>query len=83
MGAYSTSPLRAASQNDSAPTESARSAWAIIARLMAWLIFAGGLAGAVMGIVDLRVLVTVAGLMLACTTGLVLLKLRADSHGSA
>jgi hypothetical protein len=37
----------------------------------------------VMGIVDLRVLVTVAGLMLACTTGLVLLKLRADSHGSA
>lgn len=83
MGAYSTSPLRAASQNDSAPTESARSAWTIVARLMAWLIFAGGLSGAVMGIVDLRVLVTVAGLMLACTTGLVLLKLRADSHGSA
>jgi len=83
MGAYSTSPLRAASQNDSVPTESERSAWAVVSRLMAWLIFAGGLSGAVLGIIDLRVLVTVAGLMLACTAGLVLLKLRADAHGSA
>jgi hypothetical protein len=82
MGAYSTS-LHAAAQSDSAATESARSARAIVYRLMAWLIFAGGLSGAVLGIVDLRVLVTVAGLILSCTAGLILLKLRADAHASA
>ncbi|WP_280266214.1 hypothetical protein [Nocardia wallacei] len=81
MGAYSTSPLRAVSQNDSDATESGRTAWAIAARVAAWLIFLGGVAGAVLGIADLRVLITVAGLILACTAGLVLLKLRADANG--
>jgi hypothetical protein len=83
MGAYSTSPLRAVPQNDSVATESARSAWAVVSRLMGWFIFLGGLTGAVLGIVEIRVLVTVAGLILACTAGLVLLKLRADTQGSA
>jgi hypothetical protein len=84
MGAFSTTHLGAAPQSDSATAESARpAAWAIVSRLVAWVIFAGGLVGAVMGIVELRVLVTVAGLILACTAGLVLLKIRADAHGSA
>ncbi|GAB2725755.1 hypothetical protein [Nocardia thraciensis] len=80
MGAYSTSPLRAVSQNDSDAAGSGRTVWAIAARVAAWLIFLGGVVGAVLGIADLRVLITVAGLILACTAGLVLLKLRADAH---
>ncbi|MQY19956.1 hypothetical protein [Nocardia macrotermitis] len=83
MGAFSTTPLGAATQSDSAAAESVRPVWAIVSRLVAWVIFAGGMVGAVMGIVDLRVLVTVAGLILASTAGLVLLKLRADAHGTA
>ncbi len=82
MGAYSAPGLHTA-QADSSGAESARSAWTTVSRLMAWFIFVGGLTGAVLGIVEIRVLVTVAGLMLACTAGLVLLKLRADAHGSA
>ncbi|MEU7628407.1 hypothetical protein AB0C34_00285 [Nocardia sp. NPDC049220] len=48
-----------------------------VSRTMAWLIFVGGLVGAVLGIAGLHVEITVAGLILACTAGLVLLKLRA------
>ncbi|MCC3316913.1 MULTISPECIES: hypothetical protein [Nocardia] len=83
MGAYSTSPTRAVSQGDSAAAESGRSAWTITSRIAAWLIFLGGLVGAVLGIAGLRVEITVAGLILACTAGLVLLKLRADGQQSA
>ncbi|MBF6327218.1 hypothetical protein [Nocardia transvalensis] len=81
MGAYSTSPLRAVSENDSG--RAGFGGWAIVSRVAAWMIFLGGLTGAVLGIAGLRVEVTVAGLILACTAGLVLLKLRADNHGSA
>ncbi|RJO79993.1 hypothetical protein D5S18_01740 [Nocardia panacis] len=52
----------------------------ILARAVAWVIFLGGLVGAVLGLVGLRVEITVAGLILACTTGLILLKLRAEYH---
>ncbi|MEV5650387.1 hypothetical protein AB0L57_19230 [Nocardia sp. NPDC052254] len=83
MGAYSTSPTRAVSRGDSVDAESSRTAWSITARIAGWLIFLGGLVGAVLGIAGLRVEITVAGLILACTAGLILLKLRADGHRSA
>ncbi|WP_051499448.1 hypothetical protein [Nocardia sp. BMG51109] len=79
MGAYS---LHAATQNGSDAIESGRSAGAVVARVVAWLIFVGGVAGAVLGIAGLRVEIAVAGLILACTAGLVLLKLRADAAQS-
>jgi hypothetical protein len=83
MGAYSASPLRAVPRSGSGATESPRSIPAISYRVVAWALFLGGLVGAGLGIAELRVEVTVAGLILACTTGLVLLKLRADAQGSA
>ncbi|WP_157101534.1 hypothetical protein [Nocardia shimofusensis] len=52
---------------------------AALVKWAAWLFFAGGLVGAVLGIAGLHVEITVAGLILACTAGLVLLKIRADS----
>jgi hypothetical protein len=67
-------------QQDSSAAGSDRSTWAITSRVAAWVIFLGGLTGAGLGIAELRVEVTVAGLILACTTGLVLLRLRADSQ---
>ncbi|WP_280361989.1 hypothetical protein [Nocardia wallacei] len=82
MGAYSTSPLRAVGQNDSDTSESGRAVGAVVARVVAWLIFIGGLTGTVLGIAGLRVEVAVAGLILACTAGLVLLKMRADGAES-
>lgn len=81
MGAYSTSPTRAVSRRDSVSAESGRTARSITARFAAWLIFLGGLAGAVLGVAGLRVEIIVAGLILAFTAGLILLKLRADSQG--
>ncbi|MBF6124136.1 hypothetical protein IU504_01275 [Nocardia brasiliensis] len=51
----------------------------MVSRAVAWFIFVGGLVGAVLGIAGLHVEITVAGLILACTAGLVLLKLRAGS----
>ncbi|MCU1643630.1 MAG: hypothetical protein JWN03_3905 [Nocardia sp.] len=77
MGAFSTSPLRAVAQSGEPATQSLRSS-AILARTVAWLIFLGGVTGAVLGIAGLRVEIAVAGLILACTAGLILLKLRAD-----
>ncbi|MGW4356629.1 hypothetical protein ACWELJ_31560 [Nocardia sp. NPDC004582] len=53
---------------------------ALLARIAAWLFFLGGLTGAILGIAGLRVEITVAGLILACTAGLILLKIRADAH---
>ncbi|WP_067652684.1 hypothetical protein [Nocardia harenae] len=50
-----------------------------LARGFGWLFFVGGLVGAVLGIAGLHVEITVAGLILACTAGLILLKLRSDS----
>ncbi|MEV6767042.1 hypothetical protein AB0N05_00255 [Nocardia sp. NPDC051030] len=82
MGAFSTSPLRAAARaGEAAASESPRLS-AILARYAAWLIFLGGVTGAVLGIAGLRVETTVAGLILACTAGLVLLKLRADASNA-
>ncbi|MFX0575647.1 hypothetical protein [Nocardia nepalensis] len=91
MGAYSTTPLRAsATTAESAATETSqqvvsnppvRTLSATLLRITAWLIFIGGIAGAVLGIAGLHVEITVAGLILACTAGLVLLKLRADGAG--
>ena len=52
-------------------------------RVLAWLVFVAGLAGAVFGVVGLRVLVTVVALIPACTAGLVLLKWRADAGDPA
>ncbi|WP_330185284.1 hypothetical protein OHB26_17860 [Nocardia sp. NBC_01503] len=79
MGAFSTSPQRAiARSGEPAVAKSPRSS-AILARIVAWLIFLGGVVGAILGIAGLRVEITVAGLILACTAGLILLKLRADA----
>ncbi|MEV0709038.1 hypothetical protein [Nocardia aurea] len=50
----------------------------ILFRIFGWVFFVAGLVGAVLGIAGLHVEITVAGLILACTSGLVLLKLRAD-----
>ena len=93
MGAYSTTRLRAsATTADSAATAISRQSVSnppvrtvstILSRILAWLIFVGGLVGAVLGIAGLHVEITVAGLILACTAGLVLLKLRADAVGGA
>ncbi|MFE7746933.1 hypothetical protein [Nocardia sp. NPDC057455] len=60
-----------------ASNQQARMLSTIVSRALAWLIFIGGLVGAVLGIAGLHVEITVAGLILACTAGLVLLKLRA------
>ncbi|WP_431952454.1 hypothetical protein [Nocardia lijiangensis] len=89
MGAYSTSPLptpdaaadtteshrEAAKQQSNSPV---RTVHRIVARALAWLLFLGGVVGAVLGLAGLHVEITVAGLILACTAGLVLLKIRAD-----
>lgn len=60
-----------------------RGAGRVVSRVFGWLFFAGGLVGAVLGIAGLHVEITVAGLILACTAGLVLLKLRGDGPGPA
>ncbi|WP_195025338.1 hypothetical protein [Nocardia farcinica] len=94
MGAYSASRLSAADPVAEtpapAPTQEpvthapesagrpARATSTIVSKTLAWLFFLGGLAGAVLGIASLHVEITVAGLILACTAGLVLLKIRAD-----
>ena len=79
MGAFSASPLRA-SLRAGDPAAPGLRVSAVLGRVDGWLIFLGGLTGAVLGIAGLRVEITVAGLILACTAGLVLLKLRADAH---
>ncbi|WP_157224213.1 hypothetical protein [Nocardia paucivorans] len=55
----------------------------VVSRVFGWLFFVGGLVGAVLGIAGLHVEITVAGLILACTAGLVLLKLRAGGPDPA
>ncbi len=87
MGAYSTASRRGSSHaaedavsataQHPASNQQARTLSTILSRTLAWLIFIGGLVGAVLGIAGLHVEITVAGLILACTAGLVLLKLRA------
>ena len=52
-----------------------------VARVLGWLVFAAGLGAAVYGIATLHVVISVIGLILACTAGLTLLKLRADGPG--
>lgn len=53
-----------------------------VGRVLGWLVFAGGLGAAVYGIATLHVVISVVGLILACTAGLTLLKLRADGAGA-
>ncbi|WP_157573764.1 hypothetical protein [Nocardia jejuensis] len=79
MGAFSTSPLRATAQPGGPAAERPSRLSATLTRSVAWLIFLGGVVGATLGIAELHVEITVAGLILACTAGLVLLKLRADA----
>ncbi|WP_084654973.1 hypothetical protein [Nocardia altamirensis] len=91
MGAYSTTSQQessAAAKNAVSATSqhlvsnrSARTLSTIISRTLAWLIFLGGIVGAVLGIAGLHVEITVAGLILACTAGLILLKLRRRDGG--
>lgn len=85
MGASSTTPLSAAATASSPDLGDARSRAvpAVLSRVLAWLFFIGGLVGAILGIAGLHVEITVAGLILACTTGLILLKLRTDAAGTA
>ncbi|WP_228538298.1 hypothetical protein [Nocardia sp. XZ_19_385] len=87
MGAYSTTPLRAESEAaDPAATAPSQPQGSkppqrlstILSRTFAWLFFIGGVVGAALGIAGLHVEIAVAGLILACTAGLVLLKLRHD-----
>ncbi|GAB3209081.1 hypothetical protein ACFXPR_29795 [Nocardia tengchongensis] len=82
MGAFSTSPLRASARAGEPAAPPTMRIPALPARIAAWLFFLGGLTGAILGIAGLRVEITVAGLILACTAGLILLKIRADAHGS-
>ncbi|WP_378733599.1 hypothetical protein [Nocardia brasiliensis] len=70
-----------ASSQQVVSNRSARSLSTILSRILAWLIFVGGIAGAALGIAGLHVEITVAGLILACTAGLVLLKLRTGGSG--
>lgn len=95
MGAYSASQVPAADPAfegqaptppqepvtpASAPAESQHlTRYAVPVKWAAWLFFVGGVVGAVLGIASLHVEITVVGLILACTAGLVLLKIRADS----
>ncbi|MEU0545444.1 hypothetical protein [Nocardia sp. NPDC005978] len=79
MGAFSTSPLRANARPGEPAVDRPSRPSAILARAAAWLFFLGGVVGAILGIAGLHVEITVAGLILACTAGLVLLKLRADN----
>ncbi|MFE3444666.1 hypothetical protein ACFXNW_16685 [Nocardia sp. NPDC059180] len=88
MGASSTTPLTAAAASATAPSPNlgdarSRAVPAVVSRVLAWVFFIGGLVGAILGIAGLHVEITVAGLILACTTGLILLKLRAETTGSA
>lgn len=88
MGAYSTPRLESVAANPepattahpphTLSTATDNRALAVVARLMGWLFFVGGLVGAGLGIAGLHVEITVAGLILACTAGLILLKLRTD-----
>ena len=84
LGALSTPRLETAAANtDSAvghlsSTPPGNRTFAVAARIMGWLFFVGGLVGAGLGIAGLHVEITVAGLILACTAGLILLKLRTD-----
>ncbi|WP_433591590.1 hypothetical protein [Nocardia sp. CA-145437] len=82
MGAFSISPLRASARSGEPAAPPTPRVPVLLARIAAWLFFLGGLTGAILGIAGLRVEITVAGLILACTAGLILLKIRADAHDS-
>ncbi len=79
MAIHSTSTSGTVEQHGTSGTGSDRPVWTVVARVVAWLILVGGLAGAVFGVAGLEVELTVAGLILACTAALILLKLRADA----
>ncbi|WP_147471431.1 hypothetical protein [Nocardia stercoris] len=79
MAIHSTSTSGTVEQHGSSGTGTERPVWTVVARVVAWLILLGGLAGAGVGVAGLKVELTVAGLILACTAALILLKLRADA----
>lgn len=83
MGAFSTSPPRTTARPGVPVATRPSRLPVILARTLAWLFFLGGVVGAILGIAGLHVEITVAGLILACTAGLVLLKLRADAIAAA
>ncbi|WP_336085856.1 hypothetical protein [Nocardia sp. SSK8] len=78
MGAYSTPRLEEPQIQRALSTASGNRGVAVVARVLGWLFFVGGLVGAGLGLAGLHVEITVAGLILACTAGLILLKLRTD-----
>lgn len=87
MGDQTTTDLPGAAEESAAaeapePADpESRGTGATVGRVLGWLAFAGGLGAAAFGIGTLQVIITVIGLILACTAGLTLLKLRADGPG--
>lgn len=74
-------PAVSAASPEPAVDSAARGTGGTVGRVLGWLVFAGGLGAAVIGIAILNVVLSVVGLILACTAGLTLLKLRADGPG--
>ena len=62
-------------------TRSAGSAPALIIKILGWCALVAGLALAVVGIGALRVELAVGGLITVLTSGLILLRLRAEAQG--
>ena len=53
-----------------------------VSKVIGWCVFVVGLIGAAYGIVSLHVEMSVFWLIVASTSGLILLKMRAEAHGS-
>lgn len=52
-----------------------------VSKFISWCMFLTGITAAVMGIAELHVEVTVFGLIIASTSGMILLKMRAEACG--
>lgn len=70
------------SDGDETPIGPGSSSLTVVTRVLGWLFFAGGLVAAGFGIGTLQVVVAVVGLIVACTAGLTLLKLRTRTDPS-
>ena len=53
----------------------------VVSKSLGWCLFCIGIVGAVIGIAELRVELVVFCLIVASTSGLILLKMRAEAHG--
>ncbi|HEY5855934.1 MAG TPA: hypothetical protein VIW24_18295 [Aldersonia sp.] len=53
-----------------------------VSKVIGWCVFVVGLVGAAYGIVSLHVEMSVFWLIVASTSGLILLKMRAEAHGN-